>query len=274
MRLRALIRAGHPGPSVAITVMIVLLALPGRAGLAATILFALAALSGELSIGWSNDAFDASADAAAARVDKPIVSGSVSRRAVALAALVALVASLVLAVLVSPPTGLINLVMLAAGWAYNAGLKATVYSGLMYVIGFGLIPAFAASTFPGHPLPRPWTTAAAALLGLGGHFANVLPDLRRDQVSGVSGLPQRVAGVPGGRVAVRVVTFALLLGASAMIVLGPGGAPRWWHIAGLVTVVALAGVGALRHGRTPFIAAVTIALIDVILFVSRGAALV
>jgi hypothetical protein len=35
------------------------------------------------------------------------------------------------------------------------------------MLGFGLIPAFAASTLPGHPAPRPVVTAAAAVLGAG-----------------------------------------------------------------------------------------------------------
>ena len=60
-------------------------------------------------------------------------------------------------------------------------------------LGFGPIPAYAASTLPGHPAPRWSVTAAAALVGLGAHFANVLPDLAGDQATGVKGLPQQVA---------------------------------------------------------------------------------
>jgi hypothetical protein len=176
--------------------------------------------------------------------------------------------------ILSAPTGVINLVMMAAGWAYNAGLKGTLLSGLMYVIGFGLIPALGASVLPGHPLPRPWTTTAAALLGLGGHFANVLPDLAADRVSGVRGLPQRIAATRGGGLTVRLIALALLLGASALLVLGPGGTLHWWHLGGLGLAAALAAVGAVGSGRTPFIAALAIAGLDVLLFLSRGAALV
>ncbi len=253
--------------------MIVLLALPGRPDVGRTVLFAVAALAGELSIGWSNDGFDAPADTAAGRTGKPIVAGLVSRRQVAMAAVIALVLGAVAAFLVSIPTGLINLVMMAAGWAYNAGLKATPLSGLTYVVGFGLIPAFAASVRPGHPWPQAWITGAAALLGLGGHFANVLPDLAADRISGVRGLPQRIAAGPAGATTVRVVTVALLLGASVLIVLAPGGPLRWWQLGGLVVAGGLAVTGVVSRGRTPFLAAIAIAVLDVVLFVTRGASL-
>jgi 4-hydroxybenzoate polyprenyltransferase len=267
-----LIRAGHPGPSLAITAMIVLLGTAGRPGVETLVVFAGAVLAGELSIGWSNDVFDARADAAAGRTDKPIVMGLISRRAVAVAAMSALLVGAVGSFFISMPTGVINLVMMAAGWAYNAGLKATLLSGLMYVVGFGLIPAFAASVSPAHPRPPPWTTTAAALLGLGGHFANVLPDLAADRASGVRGLPQRIAAGRGGGLAVRIVALTLLLGASTLIVLAPAGAPRWWHLAGLAAAGALAVIGAVGAGRVPFIAAIAIAGLDVVLFLSRGAA--
>jgi 4-hydroxybenzoate polyprenyltransferase len=45
------------------------------------LLVTLAVAAGLLSIGWSNDAFDARRDAAAGRTDKPIPMGGISRRA-------------------------------------------------------------------------------------------------------------------------------------------------------------------------------------------------
>ena len=47
------------------------------------------------------------------------------------------------------------------------------------------------------PAPRWPITVAAALIGLGAHFANVLPDLAGDRATGVVGLPQRVAAGRG-----------------------------------------------------------------------------
>jgi hypothetical protein len=160
--------------------------------------------------------------------------------------------------------------MMAAGWAYNAGLKSTMASGLMYIAGFGLIPAFAASTVPGHPVPPAWTSAAAALLGLGAHFANVLPDLAADTVGGVRGLPQRVAASSGGERAVRLVALGLLLTASGLIVLAAGRPYRWPALAGLAGAALLALVGARARGRLPFLAAIGIAALDVTLFVTHA----
>jgi 4-hydroxybenzoate polyprenyltransferase len=273
-RLLALIRTSHPGPSLAITAITALLAIQARPPGPGLVLFVLAALTGQLSIGWSNDAFDAGADAAGGRLDKPIVAGTIGRGTVAAAGVVALTVSVVAAFVVAVAAGVINLVMVAAGWAYNAKLKSTVASGLMYVVGFGLIPAFAVSWLPGHPLPRWWAFLAAALLGLGAHFANVLPDLAADRAGGVDGLPQRVAASSFGPAGVRLVALTLLLAASALIVLAPGGPYRWPVLAGLAVAAVLAVVGARARGRTPFRAAIAIAALDVVLFIFGGAPLI
>jgi 4-hydroxybenzoate polyprenyltransferase len=123
-------------------------------------LVAPAVLAEQFSIGWSNDAFDAGRDAAAGRTDKPIATGAVSRRAVGIAAVAALAVSLLLSLAIGEVARILNAVMMAAGWAYNAGLKSTLASGLTYVVRFGLIPAFAASTLPGHPATRQLACAA------------------------------------------------------------------------------------------------------------------
>ena len=236
-------------------------------------LLAPVVLAGQLSIGWSNDAFDAGRDAVAGRADKPVAAGAVSRRAVAVTAAIALAASVVGSFAIGEVAGILNAVMMAAGWAYNAGLKSTLASGLTYIVGFGLIPAFAASTLPGHPAARPWTIAAAAAVGLGAHFANVLPDLAGDEAAGVHGLPQRVAA-RGGPVAARLVALALLLLASVFLVLDSSPSRRWVAIAGLVVAAVLAMIGARAPGRWPFLAAIGIAAIDVALFAFGGVVLV
>jgi 4-hydroxybenzoate polyprenyltransferase len=265
-------RAGHPGPSLAITALITLLAAEAAPHGTGPVLVAPAVLAGQLSIGWSNDAFDAGRDAVAGRADKPIAAGAVSRRAVAIAAASALAASVIGSFVIGEVAGFLNLVMMAAGWAYNAGLKSTLASGLMYIVGFGLIPAFAASTLPGHPAARPWTIAAAAAVGLGGHFANVIPDLAGDEAAGVRGLPQRVAA-RGGPFAVRLAALALLLLASAFLVLDSSPSHRWVAIGGLGAAAVLAAIGARAPGRLPFLAAIGIAAIDVALFAFGGVVL-
>jgi 4-hydroxybenzoate polyprenyltransferase len=271
--LRALVRASHPGPSLAITAMITLLAAEAAPHGTGPVLVAPAVLAGQLSIGWSNDAFDAGRDAAVGRTDKPIASGDVSRRAVAVAAVAALAASLLLSLAIGVVPGIVNAVMMAAGWAYNAGLKSTLASGLTYAVGFGLIPAFAASTLPGHPAPRAWITAVAVSLGLGAHFANVLPDLAGDAETGVRGLPQRLAARYGPAAARRAALVLLLL-ASVLLVAASIGAHVGIALAGLGAAAVLAVVGARGSGRLPFFAAIGIAAIDVLVLAAGGIALI
>jgi hypothetical protein len=258
------------------------------------VLAILAMLAMQLSIGWSNDAFDARRDAAAERTDKPVAAGAIGVRAVWAAAFVAAAATLALSLAVGTAVFLVAVAMTAAGWAYNAGLKSTLASGLMYLAGFGLIPAYATSTLPGHPWPRWPVTLAAAVLGLGAHFANVLPDLAADRATGVRGLPQRVARTtalwaarrrakdPGtrkrgaqdaGAAAVRACALALLLTATVVLLAAarPGASPV--AAAGLAVAVVLAVIGARGGGRLPFIAAIGIAAVNVVIFAAGGEAL-
>jgi 4-hydroxybenzoate polyprenyltransferase len=271
-RARALVVASHPGPCLAITALATLLAARAAPHGIGPVLTAPAMLAGQLSVGWSNDALDSERDAAAGRTDKPIAAGLISKRAVWTAAVISLVAALAMSLAISPATLAVNALLIAAAWAYNLGLKSTLASGLMYLLGFGPIPAFATSTLPGHPLPRWWVTAAAAAVGLGAHFANVLPDLAGDEASGVRGLPQRVAARWGSG-AVRAVAIALLLGASVALLIAASPARRWVAITGLAVSCALAIVSARGTGRVPFYAAIGIAAVDVVLFAVGAAAL-
>jgi len=269
-RVQALIITSHPGPSVAITALTTVLAVQAAPHGIGPALTAPALLAGQLSIGWSNDACDAPRDAAAGRADKPLARGDISARAVWTAAWTAAAAGLALALVISPLTGALYVLVVAPGWAYNLGLKSTLWSGAMYVLGFGPLPAYAASTLPGHPAPRWAVTCAAALLGLGAHFANVLPDLAADQVTGVGGLPQRVAA-RFGPAAVRAVALVLLLGASVLLLIG---ATRLWvAVPGLIAALLLAGLSVRGTGRVPFYAAIGIAVVDIVLFVASGEAL-
>jgi len=276
-RVRALIIASHFLPCVAVTAMATLLAAeaaPPGFGWQRLALVALAVLAGQFSVGWSNDAVDADGDAAAGRVDKPTVTGLISARALWIAAGLALAASLALAGALGPVTLAIDALTLAAAWGYNLGLKATAWSGLTYVVAFGLLPAIATSALPGHPLPRPTITVAAALLGLGAHFANVLPDLADDARSGIRGLPQRVAARFGATTALGVA-LTLLLAASVLLLTAANPGRRWVAVAGLCAACVLAVTGAVGRGRgrVPFIAAIAIAGVDVLILAAGGEAL-
>src|SRR6202042_3369329 len=188
--VRAMIIASHPIPSLAVTAMATLLtaeAAPPGFGAGRVVLVALAVLAGQLSVGWSNDAIDADRDAG-------------------------------LAAALGPVSLAIDAAMTGVAWSYNLGLKSTIWSGASYAVAFGLLPSFAASALPGHPLARWPVTVAAALLGLGAHFANVLPDLADDARNGVRGLPQRLAARSGPG-ATRSPGLVLLLAASGLLLI-------------------------------------------------------
>ena len=265
VRLRALVIASHPGPSLAITAMATVLAAEAAPHGFGPVLVAPAMLAGQLSVGWSNDACDAARDIAAGRTDKPVARGEVTVRSLWVAAIVSVLAALAMAAAISLLTLGILALLVGAGWAYNLGLKSTPWSGLMYLLGFAPLPAYAASTLPGQPAPNFWVCVAAGLVGLGAHFANVLPDLDDDLSSGVRGLPQVVAA-RWGPGAARAAALVLLLSASALLVVEASPARRWIAVAGLCCSCVLAVVGALGKGRTPFRAALAIAGTDVAVF--------
>ncbi|MGP3998827.1 UbiA family prenyltransferase [Streptomyces sp. 8N706] len=265
--LRALLRACHPVPTAAVTVLTTGLAMSAGRGGPGCAAVAGAVLAGQLSVGWCNDAADAQRDTAAGRSGKPVVSGAVSVGAVRSASLIALALCVPLSLASGVLAGVAHLVGVGAAWAYNLRLKAASWSWLPYAVGFGSLPAFVALGLPGHPWPAWPLVAAAALLGVGAHLANVLPDIEDDLRTGVRGWPQRLG--PSG---VRLLLPFPLVAASALLVLtDPGGADRYG--VPVVLLVAVAAVGAAALGRVrprvPFLAAVGVAAVDVVLLV-RG----
>ncbi|PRY43219.1 4-hydroxybenzoate polyprenyltransferase [Geodermatophilus tzadiensis] len=270
--VRALVLATHAPPSGAVTVVATLLAVAAGLSAGRVALVGLAVLAGQASIGWSNDWLDADRDRAVARADKPVVQGAVAPAVLRTAALAAAAAAVVLSLLLGLVPGLLLLVLVASGWAYNAGLKRTAVSALPYVTGFGALPAGVVAAAPGVPVAPWWLPAAGAALGAAAHLANVAPDLADDLATGVRGLPHRL----GARASAAL--GALLLGtASLVLVLGPAGPPAWWGWAGLalavpaVVVAALAGTARFRRAAFPAVLLLTV--LDVVLLVAGGAAL-
>jgi 4-hydroxybenzoate polyprenyltransferase len=265
----AMARATHLGPAVAVTVVAVLLAVAADVGPGRTLLVGAAVLAGQASIGWSNDWIDADRDRAVARVDKPVVQGVVAAGTLRAAALAAAALSVVLSLLLGVVPGLLLLVLVASGWAYNAGLKRTAVSGLPYLTGFGLLPAGVVAAAPGSPTAPWWLVAAGAALGGAAHVANVAPDVAEDLATGVRGLPHRIGAVPSA------VAGALLLGAATLLlVLGPAGAPDapgWVAVVLAVPAVALAALaGRARWRRLAFPAVLLLTVLDVVLLVLGG----
>ena len=212
----ALARASHFAPTVAVTVFATALAVAAGAGIR-SLWIGSAVLTGQLSVGWSNDWIDRHRDRAAARTDKPLVRGEVDDDVVATGAVIALSVCAVLSLTLGWAAGTVHLAAVALAWSYNAGLKSSPVSVMPYMAAFGLLPAFLTMALEPGRWPPLWLVAGAALLGGGAHFANALPDLRTDAATGVHGLPHRL-GASGSLGAATV-----LLGLGALVVpLGAG----------------------------------------------------
>jgi 4-hydroxybenzoate polyprenyltransferase len=270
--VRALALATHLGPALAVTTVATLLAVAAGVPGARTILLCAAVLAGQASIGWSNDWLDADRDRAVARPDKPVVQGAVTPAVLRRAALLAAGVAVVLSLLLGLVPGALLLLLVGSGWAYNAGLKRTIWSGAGYVVGFGALPAGVVAAAPGDAAAPWWLVAAGAALGAAAHLANVAPDLEDDLATGVRGLPHRL----GARVS-AMSGAALLVAASLVLVLGPAGAPTPAGWVALALAVPAAGVAALagtpRFRALAFPAVMLLTVLDVVLLLGGGATL-
>jgi 4-hydroxybenzoate polyprenyltransferase len=259
----ALVRSTHPGPALAVVVLSLLLGVAAGLETGRLLLVGLAVLAGQLSVGWSNDLIDEARDRAVGRTDKPLAAGQVSTATVRIACGSALVATLVLSLACGLVAGTVHLLCVASAWSYNAGVKSTVWSWAPYAASFGGLVVFVSLAGEPARLPPWWAPVAAALLGVGAHLLNVLPDLDEDQATGVRGLPHRI----GARLLPAVATSVLVL-ASVVVVWGAGVTQA--SVAALVLVGLLGVVALVGRGRLPFLAAVGIALTDVVLLVTAG----
>lgn len=265
-----LLRACHPLPTVGVTLLAALLAAAFGSDSASGARAVAAVAAGQLSVGWCNDRLDLRRDRAAARQDKPLVTGAVRPATVGTAAWAALLVCVALSLACGLLAGAVHLVCVGAAWTYNLWLKRTALSWLPYALAFGLLPAFLTLTLPGRPWPPLWLTVAAALLGTSAHFANVLPDMEDDIEGGVRGLPQRI-----GRRGAVAAAAVLALASCVVLTVGPTGrvAPVG---AGAIAVtlalclVAVAGPSALAHGRVPFVVVLAMAGVDAALLVLAG----
>ena len=191
----------------------------------------LAVLAGQLFVGWTNDYLDRGLDRDAGREDKPLAQDALSPGSVRAAAAVALVAAVPLSLASGVPAALVHFVAIASATAYNFGLKSTRLSAVPYAVSFALLPAFVTLGLTQPHWPPLWIMAVAALIGVGGHFAQARPDVERDRRQGVGGLPERM-GDRGS--AILAATF-LAAGASVTAIATRNGVP-------LVALVTAAGV--------------------------------
>ncbi|TPQ21422.1 UbiA family prenyltransferase [Streptomyces sporangiiformans] len=267
--LGGMLMACHPVPAAAVTLLVTTLAMTSGQDGRGCLLVAAAVLTGQLSVGWCNDAVDARRDRATGRFDKPVVSGAVDAATVRAAAFVALGLSVPLSLACGPLAGTVHLAGVGAAWAYNLGMKATALSWLPYAVGFAALPGFVALGLPGRPWPAWWVLTSGALLGVGAHLGNVLPDIASDLATGVRGWPQRL-----GPARVRLLLPVPLVAASAVLTFGRPGPADAAGLAALTVTALTAAVGTAAGGRrvrVPFITSIVVAGIDVTMLVWQGA---
>jgi len=222
--LPSLVLACHPLPTAAMTIALtVAAALTGRpAGQCG--LVAATVLTGQLSVGWLNDLLDRHRDAEVGRRDKPVAMGWVDPGTVGFAIAVAVLLVIPLSFTNGTEAGLAHLGAVASAWLYDLWFKRTVLSWLPYAVSFGLLPAFLSYGGLGGGLhgspPTIAMTVAAAALGIGIHFLNVLPDLVEDHETGVRHLPLRIALRIGAPRLLWISTAYTTLAAAGVIAAG------------------------------------------------------
>lgn len=234
----ALWRSSHPGPSIVVT--LVALVLGVATGLEPWRLAVLVAaiLLGQLSVGISNDAIDARRDRTTGRTDKPLARGDVSVRTAWVAASVAVVLALALSAVLSWQLTLAHLIALASAWAYNAGLKSTPISVVPFIVSFGVLPSLVTLAATAPQVAAPWAWAAGGALGIAIHLTNVLPDLDDDARTGVRGLAHRLGRRPSA-----VITALALIGGALAVLGGPDAAPTAVAIVLFIGVLVIAVAG-------------------------------
>ena len=190
-RLRGLKQACHFGPTLIVTAIAF-----GFGtyywweGPAYVIAFTVA--TGQLVVGWSNDLYDYKDDLAHNRIKKPLVSGLITPQYL-MKWLRFMVPFSFIANLLGPlgiKGGLVYMLGIACGVAYNFYFKFSILSPLPYAIAFAALPSAVAISKDVNP--PAWMWLGGALFGMAAHFINVIKDMKQDQVSGIEGLPQRL----------------------------------------------------------------------------------
>jgi 4-hydroxybenzoate polyprenyltransferase len=259
---------------VAVTLFAAGLAALAGASAALSVLVAVAVLSGQLSIGWSNDRIDTANDRAAGRLDKPAAAGQLAPAVLERAIGASVVATVALSAALGWRAWLVHLIAVGCGWIYNVVAKRTVLSWLPYAVAFGALPSVAYLSVPPRTHWAPWwLTVAAALLGVVAHFTNVLPDLAADAQAGIRGAPHRM-----GFRASLILSAALLLAATAVIALGPPGptSVAGWIGLGIAVLLVAGGLPwalarshqpaspAIFYGVVAFVAIQLVLIVDTI----------
>ena len=208
-KLRGLLKASHFGPTLIVTAISWFFASHyWWEGPAYVIAFGV--FTGQLVVGWSNDLYDYKDDLMHNRQNKPLVSGVISHSYLK-RWLTFMVPFSFVANLLGPlgfKGGLVYMFGISMGVAYNFYFKFTALSPFPYAVAFAALPSCIAISK--EITPPPWMWLGGAIFGVAAHFINVLKDMKKDQQSGIRGLPQRLGSV-GSVIAAAVLIIAGVL---------------------------------------------------------------
>jgi 4-hydroxybenzoate polyprenyltransferase len=123
-------------------------------------------------------------------------------------------------------------------------MKLNWSSAIPYAIGFGTIPIFVGLSAPVPFWVEAWVVVVAALLGVSAHFANVLPDILEDKLTGVQALPH----ILGQRASAAVIAVTALV-ATVLVVTQSNHLAPLVAVIGLVLTILLVGIASLLSLR-------------------------
>lgn len=208
-KFKGLRQASHFGPTLIVTaIAFVFGTYYWWEGPAYVIAFTVA--TGQLVVGWSNDLYDYKDDLAHSRTNKPLVSGLITQQFLK-GWLGFMVPFSFLANLFGPlgiKGGLVYMLGIACGVAYNFYFKFSVLSPLPYAIAFAALPSSIAISKD--VTPPLWMLLGGSIFGMAAHFINVIKDMEQDHLSGIQGLPQRLGTKKSIIAAVTLFAFGVL----------------------------------------------------------------
>jgi 4-hydroxybenzoate polyprenyltransferase len=211
-RFRGLLKASHFGPTLLVTAISF-----GFAnyywweGPAYVIAFGV--FTGQLVVGWSNDIYDYADDLKHNRQNKPLVSGVITKEYLQ-KWLRFMVPFSFIANLLGPlgiKGGLLYMLGVGFGVAYNFYFKFSIFSPLPFAMAFAALPSCIAISKD--ITPPTWMWAGGALFGMAAHFINVIKDMKADQISQIKGLPQRL----GSKKSLLTAALLIALGITVII---------------------------------------------------------
>jgi 4-hydroxybenzoate polyprenyltransferase len=211
-KLKGLLKASHFGPTLIVTAISFAFGVHyWWEGPAYVIAFGV--FTGQLVVGWSNDLYDFDDDLKHQRTKKPLVSELITKQYLQ-KWLRFMVPFSFVANLLGPlgiKGGLVYMLGIACGVAYNFYFKFNLFSPLPYAIAFAALPSSVAISKDINP-PM-WMLLGGALFGMAAHFINVIKDMDQDQASGIKGLPQRL----GRTKSITAAAVLIALGAAILI---------------------------------------------------------